>query len=80
VLIVLINVPFIVMGYYQHGGVFAFKTLPHPALALVLLVISFPTLTQDKLLIAVFAFSLARASASPSGRGVLDAPRCWPCT
>jgi uncharacterized membrane-anchored protein YitT (DUF2179 family) len=54
-LIVVINVPFIVLGYFQIGREFALKSLAAIfALSLVLLFVSFPTLTHDKLLIAVF--------------------------
>jgi uncharacterized membrane-anchored protein YitT (DUF2179 family) len=54
-LIVVINIPFIVLGYFQIGREFALKSLGAIfALALVLLFVTFPTLTHDKLLIAVF--------------------------
>ncbi len=54
-LIVLINIPFVILGYFQIGREFAVKTLAAIfTLALVLLFVSFPTLTHDKLLIAVF--------------------------
>ncbi|GAA4350528.1 YitT family protein [Hymenobacter saemangeumensis] len=74
-LIVLINIPFIVMGYYQMGRGFALRTLVTVlALALVLLVISFPTLTEDKLLIAVFGgfFLGAGIGLAMRGGAVLD--------
>lgn len=74
-LIVLINLPFILMGYYQLGKTFAFKTLlAILALAGVLLVVSFPTLTQDKLLIAVFGgfFLGAGIGLTVRGGAVLD--------
>ena len=75
VLIVVLNLPFIVMGYYQLGRAFAFKTLAAiVALALVLLVVSFPPLTQDKLLIAVFGgfFLGAGIGLTMRGGAVLD--------
>lgn len=75
VLIVLINIPFIVLGYYQLGRSVAVKTLGATlALALVLLVVSFPTLTQDKLLIAVFGgfFLGAGIGLTMRGGAVLD--------
>jgi len=54
-LIVLINIPFVILGYFQIGREFALKSLAAIfTLALVLMVVSFPTLTHDKLLIAVF--------------------------
>jgi len=74
-LIVVINVPFIILGYFQLGRVFALKTLlAIVGLALVLLVISFPTLTQDKLLIAVFGgfFLGAGIGLTMRGGAVLD--------
>ncbi|MBF9238493.1 YitT family protein [Hymenobacter sp. BT683] len=75
VLIVLLNLPFIVMGYYQLGRTFALKTLVAiVALAGALLVISFPTLTNDKLLIAVFGgfFLGAGIGLTVRGGAVLD--------
>ncbi|WP_426060321.1 YitT family protein [Hymenobacter sp. B1770] len=74
-LIVLLNLPFIVMGYYQLGKEFAFKTLlAIVSLALVLLVISVPSLTDDKLLIAVFGgfFLGAGIGLTVRGGAVLD--------
>lgn len=75
VLIVLLNLPFIVMGYYQLGRTFALKTLAAiVGLAVVLLFISFPTLTHDKLLIAVFGgfFLGAGIGLTVRGGAVLD--------
>jgi uncharacterized membrane-anchored protein YitT (DUF2179 family) len=74
-LIVIINIPFVIMGYFQLGRGFALRTLVTIlALALVLLVISFPTLTQDKLLIAVFGgfFLGAGVGLAMRGGAVLD--------
>ncbi|MBR7209297.1 YitT family protein [Hymenobacter negativus] len=74
-LIVLINIPFIVLGYYQVGQKFALKTLlTILALAGALLVVSFPPLTQDRLLIAVFGgfFLGAGVGLAMRGGGVLD--------
>ncbi|NKI89453.1 uncharacterized membrane-anchored protein YitT (DUF2179 family) [Hymenobacter sp. 1B] len=74
-LIVLINIPFIVLGYYQVGRKFALKTLlTILALSGALLVVSFPPLTQDKLLIAVFGgfFLGAGMGLAMRGGGVLD--------
>jgi uncharacterized membrane-anchored protein YitT (DUF2179 family) len=55
VLIVVINLPFIILGYSNIGKQFAFKSI----LAIVLLAITvhffpYPLITSDKLLIAVF--------------------------
>jgi uncharacterized membrane-anchored protein YitT (DUF2179 family) len=74
-LLLLINVPFIVLGYYQLGRKFAIRTmLSILTLAGVLLVLSFPPLTQDRLLIAVFGgFFLGVGSGlAMRGGGVLD--------
>lgn len=55
VLILLINIPFIVLGYFHVGREFALKTLAAIfMLSMVLMLVTFPPLTHDKLLIAVF--------------------------
>ena len=75
VLIVLINIPFIIMGYYQLGRGFAIRTLlAILALAGVLLVVSFPVLATDKLLISVFGgfFLGAGIGLAIRGGAVLD--------
>lgn len=55
ILIIVVNIPFIFMGYTQIGKQFAFKSiLAIIALALVVHFIPFPFITSDKLLIAVF--------------------------
>jgi uncharacterized membrane-anchored protein YitT (DUF2179 family) len=74
-LIVIINIPFIIMGYYQLGRGFALRTLAAIlGLALVLLVISFPVIATDKLLIAVFGgfFLGAGIGLAIRGGAVLD--------
>jgi uncharacterized membrane-anchored protein YitT (DUF2179 family) len=74
-LIVLINIPFVVLGYYQLGRKFALRTLfAILALAVALLVVEFPPLTHDKLLIAVFGgfFLGAGSGLAMRGGGVLD--------
>ncbi|GAA4013377.1 YitT family protein [Hymenobacter fastidiosus] len=74
-LIVVINIPFVVLGYYQLGRTFALKTLlTILCLAGALLIVSFPPLTQDKLLIAVFGgfFLGAGIGLAMRGGGVLD--------
>ncbi len=54
-LLVIINIPFIVIGYTQVSKVFAIKTLVAiVALAAVLELIQFPMITSDKLLISFF--------------------------
>jgi uncharacterized membrane-anchored protein YitT (DUF2179 family) len=54
-LIILINLPFIVIAYTQVSKIFAVKTLIAIVLLAVLLaVVDFPTITDDKLLIAFF--------------------------
>lgn len=55
ILIIIINLPFIILGYSQIGKQFAFKSV----IAIVLLAITvhffpYPLITSDKLLIAVF--------------------------
>lgn len=54
-LIILINIPFIIIGYTQVSKIFALKTLVSiVALALCLSLFEFPLITHDKLLIAFF--------------------------
>lgn len=54
-LIVVINVPFILMAFRQFNAAFALKTLAAICgLALCLIFIPYPVITQDKLLVAVF--------------------------
>lgn len=74
-LIVLVNIPFLFMGYRVIGRQFAVKTLcAILGLALVLATVSFPEVTQDKLLVAVFGgfFLGAGIGLSIRGGGVLD--------
>ncbi|HEY0655207.1 MAG TPA: YitT family protein [Chryseosolibacter sp.] len=55
ILLIVINVPFIVIGYTQVSKVFALKTLVAiVALAILLNVVDFPAITNDKLLISFF--------------------------
>jgi uncharacterized membrane-anchored protein YitT (DUF2179 family) len=55
VLILIVNAPFVIMGYNTMGKQFAIKTACAIAgLALVLATVSFPEVTKDNLLIAVF--------------------------
>jgi len=54
-LIVLLNLPFVLLAYRQMGPTFAFKSiLAVTALALVIVLVPYPTITTDKLLIASF--------------------------
>lgn len=55
ILIVVINMPFIILGFSQIGKQFAFKSLlAIIGLALIVHFIPYPLITSDKLLIAVF--------------------------
>ncbi len=54
-LIVLINIPFVILGYKQIGKAFAIKTsIAIATLALSLIIIPFQSITHDPLLIAFF--------------------------
>ncbi|GAA4274787.1 YitT family protein [Aquimarina gracilis] len=75
ILIVLINIPFIFLGLRVIGRRFAIRaTLAITGLALALLTIDFPEITQDKLLVSVFGgfFLGAGIGLSVRGGGVLD--------
>ena len=75
VLIVVINAPFIVLGYFQIGRSFAVKSVVAIiGLAIVLVVIDYPIITSDKLLVAVFGgfFLGAGIGLSVRGGSVLD--------
>ena len=74
-LILLVNVPFVMLGYKVIGKLFAVKTaLAILGLALVLFTVDFPEITQDKLLVAVFGgfFLGAGIGLSVRGGSVLD--------
>src|SRR3712207_3669262 len=69
-LLVVINIPFIVLGYRQVGKLFAIKsTLAIAGLALCLLVIKFPDVTSDLLLTAVFGGFFIGAGIGLAMRG-----------
>lgn len=69
-LIVAVNFPFILLGYYQIGRQFAIKSiLAIIALALVVHFIPYPTITSDKLLIAVFGGFFLGAGIGMAIRG-----------
>lgn len=75
ILIVIINAPFIVMGYYQLGKLFTIKSvIAIIGLALALVFIDYPIITSDKLLIAVFGgfFLGSGIGLAIRGGGVLD--------
>ena len=58
VLIVVINLPFIFLGYRMIGTAFAMKTmLAISGLALVLATVTFPNITNDNLLVAINSIS-----------------------
>ena len=74
-LVVIINLPFIIIGYTQISKRFAFKTLiAISGLAVVLYFIEFPLVTDDDLLIAFFGgfFLGAGIGLSIRGGSVLD--------
>jgi len=75
ILIIIINVPFIILGYFQIGKTFAIKSvIAIVGLAVVLVVIDYPIITSDKLLIAVFGgfFLGGGIGLAIRGGGVLD--------
>jgi len=75
VLIVVINLPFLVLGYHQIGRGFSLKSLlAISMLAIAVAVIPYPMITDDKLLISVFGgfFLGAGIGLSIRGGGVID--------
>ncbi len=74
-LIICVNIPFIILGYYAMGKQFAIKTsLAITGLSIVLATISFPNITNDNLLVAVFGgfFLGAGIGFSIRGGAVID--------
>lgn len=74
-LIIMINIPFIILGYRQIGRAFAIKSiLAISGLALAITFIHYPVITSDKLLVAVFGgfFLGAGIGFAMRGGGVLD--------
>ncbi len=74
-LIVLVNIPFLILGYRAIGRNFTLKaTLAIIGLALTLAVLNFPEITQDRLLVAVFGgfFLGAGIGLSIRGGAVID--------
>jgi uncharacterized membrane-anchored protein YitT (DUF2179 family) len=75
IIIILVNIPFILLGYKQIGKVFTVRTiLGILGLALCLAVVNYPSVTNDKLLVAVFGgfFLGAGIGLAIRGGGVLD--------
>jgi len=75
VLIIVINVPFIILGYKILGKTFAFKTIAAiSGLALVVAEVSFPNVTNDNLLVAIFGgfFLGAGIGLTVRGGAVID--------
>jgi uncharacterized membrane-anchored protein YitT (DUF2179 family) len=73
--LVLINIPFIIMGAYQVGRNFAIRTsLAVLAIALCLQFVPFPEMTHDKLLVAIFGgfFLGLGIGLSMRGGGAID--------
>jgi uncharacterized membrane-anchored protein YitT (DUF2179 family) len=75
ILLVVVNIPFILLGYRIMGKSFALKTaLAISGLALVVATISFPNITNDNLLVALFGgfFLGAGIGLSVRGGAVID--------
>ncbi|HYE56551.1 MAG TPA: YitT family protein [Chitinophagaceae bacterium] len=75
VILVVVNLPFIILGYWQISRLFALKTiLAIIGLAICVEVVDYPVVTSDKLLIAVFGgfFLGAGIGLAVRGGGVLD--------
>jgi uncharacterized membrane-anchored protein YitT (DUF2179 family) len=75
VLLIIVNTPFIILGYKIISKSFAVKTaFAIAALALVVAFIPYPQITQDKLLIAIFGgfFLGLGIGLSVRGGGVID--------
>ena len=74
-LIILLNIPFVILGATQIGYNFMVKTsIGIVALAVVLATVEFPVLTEDKLLVSVFGgfFLGAGIGLTMRGGGVID--------
>lgn len=74
-LLILVNIPFIIMGSRAIGVQFAIRTsLAISALALVLVFVEFPIITNDKLLVAIFGgfFLGAGIGLNVRGQAVID--------
>jgi uncharacterized membrane-anchored protein YitT (DUF2179 family) len=74
-LLILINIPFVLLGYKVIGKMFAFKTiLAIGGLALVVGTVEFPNVTNDNILVAVFGgfFLGAGIGLTVRGGAVID--------
>ena len=74
-LVVIVNLPFIILGYFHVGRRFAIKsTLAILGLAVILYLVPYPLITSDKLLIAVFGgfFLGAGIGLAIRGGAVID--------
>lgn len=75
ILILVINIPFIILGYFQIDKSFVVKSiLAIVGLSVTLVLVDYPIITSDKLLVAVFGgfFLGAGIGLSVRGGGVLD--------
>lgn len=75
ILLICVNIPFIILGYNIIGKTFAIKTMISvTGLALVVATVSFPDITTDNVLVAVFGgfFLGAGIGLSVRGGAVLD--------
>jgi uncharacterized membrane-anchored protein YitT (DUF2179 family) len=75
ILIIIVNIPFIILGYNVVGKAFAIKTaIAISGLALCLATVHFPDITKDNLLVAVFGgfFLGAGIGLSVRGGAVID--------
>ena len=75
ILIICVNIPFVILGYKVMGKQFAFKTaLAITGLSVCLATVSFPDVTKDNLLVAVFGgfFLGAGIGLSVRGGAVID--------
>ncbi|MBK7225876.1 MAG: YitT family protein [Saprospiraceae bacterium] len=75
ILLIVVNIPFIIMGYFTIGRTFAIKTaLAITGLAFVVATVEFPNITNDNLLVALFGgfFLGAGIGLSIRGGAVID--------
>src|SRR5207342_2910411 len=75
ILLIIINTPFIILGFRLIGKLFAIKTaIAIATLAVVVAFIPYPQITQDKLLIAIFGgfFLGLGIGLAVRGGGVID--------
>ena len=75
ILLILVNIPFIILGYYAISKEFAFKAgIAITALALAVAFLPYPQITEDKLLVAVFGgfFLGSGIGLAVRGGGVID--------